>query len=163
MAMHPRARALLSLVFPVLIATACAAPVTPGNRIGDAGPATSSVPKRLTVAIRGNAVVAYQKLNPRSNIPGEDSLERLAAAGLTVPNPTGIGRLARLAETDPNVDNGLWKVAPDGSMEVRWTIKQGAVWSDGVPITTDDMLFTAQVVRDQDLPIFSHVAYASMG
>ncbi|HEY3116047.1 MAG TPA: ABC transporter substrate-binding protein [Chloroflexota bacterium] len=115
------------------------------------------------MAIRGNAVVAYQKLNPRSNIPGVDSLERLAAVGLTVPDPSSTGRVTRLAETAASVDNGLWKLAPDGSMDLRWTIKNGAVWSDGTAITTDDLLFTAQVVRDRDQPIFSHVAYSSLG
>jgi peptide/nickel transport system substrate-binding protein len=134
-----------------------------GGSAGTGQVQSASTPKRLTAAIRGLAVVAYQKLNPRSNIPGEDSLERLAASGLTVPALDGNGRLPRLADAAPTVDNGNWKLLPDGTMETRWTIKDGARWSDGTPITTDDLLFTMQVVRDKELPIFDHAAYASLG
>ena len=32
---------------------------------------------------------------------------------------------AQLAETVPTIDNGLWKVAPDGRMEMTWKIRAG--------------------------------------
>jgi peptide/nickel transport system substrate-binding protein len=43
-----------------------------------------------------------------------------------------------------------WEVAPDG---VTWTfhLRQGAKFSDGHPITAEDVLFTAQVIYDEAL------------
>lgn len=145
-----------------LLGAACAppGPTSGGSQSADQGPST---PKRFTAAIRGNPHTVYQKLNPRSNIPGIDALEQLATAGLTVPALTGTGRTARLAEAAPTIENGLWKLFPDGRMDVTWTIKPTAVWHDGTPVTADDLVFTAQVVRDKRLPIFGNVAYESLG
>src|SRR5207247_8563660 len=103
------------------------------------------------------------KLNPRSHIPGINAIERLVTTGLTVPAPEGSGRTARLAEAAPTVENGRWKLLPDGTMETVWTIRGGVVWQDGTPMTADDLVFTALVSRDKDLPIFGHVAYESLG
>jgi peptide/nickel transport system substrate-binding protein len=146
-----------------LALAACApAPATPtGGQASDMP--SASGPKRFTAATRGNPHTVYQKLNPRSNIPGIDALERLVSTGLTVPTPDGAARMARLAETAPTVENGLWKLLPDGTMEMRWTIRPGAVWQDGAPFTADDLVFTAMVVRDKSLPIFGHAAYDSLG
>jgi peptide/nickel transport system substrate-binding protein len=60
----------------------------------------------------------------------------------------------------PSVENGLWRIFPDGRMETRWTIRPGARWHDGMPLTADDMVFTATVARDPELPTFSDSAYA---
>src|SRR5439155_20216576 len=57
-----------------------------------------------------------------------------------------------LAETLPTVENGLWVVAPDGTMEVTWRIRDGVRWQDGTPLTVNDLAFTSQVLRDKDLP-----------
>jgi peptide/nickel transport system substrate-binding protein len=117
--------------------------------------------KRFSAAIRGDPHTLYQKLNPRSNIPGIDDLERLVNSGLTVPDADG--RLqARLAEAVPTIENGLWQVFPDGRMETTWRIREGARWQDGRPFTTDDLVFTAQVSRDPEIPVFGHLAYASI-
>lgn len=45
-------------------------------------------------------------------------------------------------------DIGSIDVAPDGSMTVRYEIRPDARWSDGVPITGDDLAFTAEAMRD---------------
>ncbi|MPZ15578.1 MAG: hypothetical protein GEU73_14350 [Chloroflexi bacterium] len=148
----------------VLAAAACAQGPAADLRDADGEESqAASTPKRITGAIRGNPHTVYQKLNPRSNIPGIDSLEGLVHTGLTVTSPEGTGRLPRLAEAAPTLDNGLWKLFPDGTMEIRWTIREGVVWQDGTPMTADDLAFTAQVVSDHDLPIFGHVAYESLG
>jgi peptide/nickel transport system substrate-binding protein len=39
-------------------------------------------------------------------------------------------------------------------METTFRIRQGAAWHDGVPVTTADLLFTAQVTQDRELPVF---------
>ncbi len=58
-----------------------------------------------------------------------------------------------LAEAVPSVENGLWKVLPDGGMETTWHLKPGITWHDGTPLTADDLRFTLEVYRDRDTGI----------
>ena len=63
-----------------------------------------------------------------------------------------------LATEIPTVENGRLVVFYDPSgnvirQEVLWTIRADATWSDGKPITTDDVLFTYKVQQTQELPI----------
>ena len=53
-----------------------------------------------------------------------------------------------------------WTVAPDGRMETKWRIRDGAAWHDGTPLTVSDLLFTLQVVQDKELPNFGKVKEA---
>jgi peptide/nickel transport system substrate-binding protein len=46
----------------------------------------------------------------------------------------------------PSETPGAIDVAEDGSMTVRYEIQQGAMWSDGTPITGADIAFTAQAM-----------------
>jgi ABC-type transport system substrate-binding protein len=55
-----------------------------------------------------------------------------------------------LAEAIPSIENGSWKVFPDGRMETSWTIRQGARWHDSIPITTEDLLFSILVNQDRE-------------
>ncbi len=54
-----------------------------------------------------------------------------------------------LCETLPTLENGLAKPEklPSGKtgVAVTYTIKQGATWGDGTPVTTKDVLFTYEV------------------
>ncbi len=160
--MGQRGKALAVLIMLGVMLAACASPpASPSASQRSEAPAQSG-PKRFTGATRGNPHTVYQKLNPRSNIPGIDYIERLVATGLTVPTIDGAARMPRLAETVPTIENGGWVLLPDGQMETRFTIKPGAVWQDGTPFTTDDLVFTAMVVRDKALPVFGHVAYDSL-
>jgi peptide/nickel transport system substrate-binding protein len=69
----------------------------------------------------------------------------------------------RLAEDVPSLENGLWRLSPDGGMETTWRIREGAAWHDGVPFTSEDLLFTLRVGREGALPVFNHSSYAMMG
>jgi len=46
------------------------------------------------------------------------------------------------------VDNGLWQVNADGSMQTTWHLLPNLVWQDGIPFTTDDLSFTVRVAQD---------------
>lgn len=146
----------------LLVATACAPAAGSGGRGEGSDSLAAMGPKRVTLAIRGNPHIMYQKLNPRSNIPGVSVVQTLVTSGLTVTNPTGDGRVARLAEAPATVENGNWKLFPDGTMETRWTIRPGVVWHDGTPFTSKDPAFTAEFWRDKTMPIFAHVAFDSI-
>ncbi len=57
-------------------------------------------------------------------------------------------RICLLCTDLPSRDKGTAVDEPGGGMAVTYTIRPGAVWGDGVPITTRDVLFTLQVGRN---------------
>jgi ABC-type transport system substrate-binding protein len=57
----------------------------------------------------------------------------------------------RAAEGVPTVENGAWKILPDGRMEVTWRLRPDVVWHDGSPLTADDFLLGLKFGADQDL------------
>jgi peptide/nickel transport system substrate-binding protein len=150
---------LAALAIVVALHTGCAAtPRSSGPASGGGEAPKAEAPKRLLAAIMGDAHTVAQKLNPASYVPGIDTLEELVSAGLTNTDDRGNQR-AQLAEAAPTVDNGRWKLQPDGRMEMAWTIRPGAQWHDGAPFTTDDLLFTMKVVQDPDLGVFRDTAF----
>jgi peptide/nickel transport system substrate-binding protein len=44
--------------------------------------------------------------------------------------------------------SGSIEVGDDGTMTVRYEVRRGAMWSDGTPITGEDVAFTAEAMRD---------------
>jgi peptide/nickel transport system substrate-binding protein len=155
---------ILGLVLLIAI-TGCAGPAPgapPGTGASDG--ARASAPKRIAVAIRGDPKTLSAKLNSGAGaggIPGVAEIEQLLNAGMGVEDQAGALH-AQLADAIPSVENGLWKVFPDGRMETTWRIRPGARWHDGTPFTTEDILFTTEVERDNELPIFRNVAHRSI-
>ncbi|MPZ15032.1 MAG: hypothetical protein GEU73_11515 [Chloroflexi bacterium] len=47
----------------------------------------------------------------------------------------------RLAVERPSVENGTWRVDPDGSMVTTWRIRPNITWHDGQPFTSADVAF----------------------
>jgi len=90
--------------------------------------------------------------------PGLDALEELVNAGLSQWDAGGVLQ-ARLGESVPSLENGLWKVSADGRMETTWRIRPGVQWHDGAALTGDDLVFTVMVGRDRDLPALGNAAY----
>jgi peptide/nickel transport system substrate-binding protein len=43
-----------------------------------------------------------------------------------------------------------WTISEDG-LTYTFTIREGAVWSDGTPITSDDMIFTIRAIQNEDI------------
>ncbi len=98
-------------------------------------------------------ISAHFILAGSGTIPGGDAMTGLLDAGLTVTDDHGDLR-PQLAERVPSVENGFWTVHPDGTMETVWKIRGGAQWHDGLPLTSDDILFTAGLAQDRDLTFF---------
>ena len=150
---------VLGLVMVTLL-TACAQPPrTAGTSAAQPQePARSSALKRMTAVIRDvPPSFAIRRTRP-DGYRGLDGIEELAHGGFSYLKPDGT-RAAQLAEAVPTLDNGLWKLLPDGRMETTWQIKPTARWQDGTPFTTDDLVFTAAVEQDKDLEI-SFAAYS---
>lgn len=56
-----------------------------------------------------------------------------------------------LAQRVPTVQNGDWKIAPDGAMEVTWKLRPEARWHDGTPLTVQDILLGYKAGADPEL------------
>jgi peptide/nickel transport system substrate-binding protein len=91
-------------------------------------------------------------------IAGGPELQLLVSAGLSVADDRGQLH-PQLAADVPTVENGLWRVEPDGQMETTWRIKEAAHWQDGTPFTADDLVFTYRLLQDKDLEVLRNVAY----
>lgn len=149
--MQFRSQALVA-VCGVVFLTACAGP---GGSAPSAssGPSPASGPKTVRIAFQGfeepvNGIISY------GSAGGFDPLEHFMVfhASLTVYDEQG-NRSPRLAAKVPSVQDGDWKVLPDGPMEVTWKLRPNAQWHDGVPLTSEDFAFGAQVVNDPQVPV----------
>src|SRR5688572_6667114 len=136
----------LSFALLLTLVVGCTAP-TPG-RTGSGGQpgAPPGPPKRVVVSIMDDPPTLSDKLGPPS-IRGADALEELIHVGLATLSNDGF-LTPRLAEAVPTLENGLWRVFPDGKMETTWRLREGVAWQDGAPFTTEDLEFTARVARD---------------
>lgn len=127
----------------------CAAP-QPGPGVSRAGSqqAGPTSLKRFIVAVAADLPTMNGRLN--WPLPGTSSLDDLVTAGLAKPDPEKVLR-PQLAEAVPSVENGFWRVFPDGRMETTWRLASGARWHDGRPVTTDDLRFTMVLAGDKTL------------
>jgi peptide/nickel transport system substrate-binding protein len=142
----------------LLLAGGCAAPTAPASegRSSQAVPVRVT-PKRVTASILSDPPSLYPLLNP-SSIRGTEVISELANSGLAVVDNQGSLR-AQLAEAVPSVDNGLWRVNPDGSAETTWRLRDGILWHDGTPFTSADLVFTASVLRDREIGVARNQAF----
>ncbi len=143
----------------VLMLAACASPPQAGRSSArtESEPSKPVAFKRITLAIRDVPPSLVTRRTRPDGYRGLDGIEEMAHAGFTYLKPDGT-RAPQLAEAVPTIENGLWKLFPDGRMETTWKINSAAKWHDGTPITTDDLIFTAGVEQDKDLEI-SFAAY----
>ncbi len=153
----------LGIAVLLLLAAAC----TPTSR-PDVGQISRSEPraqatKRVVTAVTADLPSARSQLARAAGgtLPGAREVEQLLHSGLSVEDQAG-NLKPQLAEDVPTVENGLWKVLPDGRMETTWKIRGNARWHDGTAFTSDDLLFTARVAQDKDLAVFGQLAYDSV-
>ena len=115
----------------------------------------------MTAVIQGDATVFSTTLSPvgtPGSIPGVDALEDLLHAGLGNFNDRS-ELWPQLAERLPSLENGLWKLLPNGRMETTWKIRENAAWHDGAALTSDDLLFTVWVGQEKRARAFSSAAF----
>jgi len=150
-------RLVVTLIVLASVGLASCAP--PQGSRGDPVPSSTRIgPKRLIAAIQSDPNTLVNTLVISSGQPGVAEIEEMISAGLTEADPDGL-RLPFLAEAVPSLANGLWKLFADGTMDTTWTIRPGAAWHDGAPFTTDDLVFTLQLVRDPQLIEFNNPSF----
>lgn len=86
-------------------------------------------------------VGSFARLNPLLDLnnPADRDIDRLIFSGLIQFDPRGVPQ-ADLAES--------WGVSADGTI-YNFTIRPNAVWQDGTPVTSDDVLFTINLLRTE--------------
>ena len=150
-----RSRCLCLVSLVVALVTVNCAPATPGGATGGNVPGRPLAVKRITFGLAEEPDLRPSATgNPR--VVGV-----LVHSGLTVLGNQR-ARHPLLAEAVPSLENGLWKLLPDGRMETTWKLRDGTRWHDGEPLTTEDLLFTLQVGRDREMSAFNTPAYASI-
>jgi peptide/nickel transport system substrate-binding protein len=135
----------------MLASIGCVGPqaAPPALQVG-ASPGEASARTRIIAAI--GSVPSSLNLMAEGGLtrtPGREALVGLATTGLGIVDHTGAIQ-PRLAIQVPTIENGLWKLAPDGAMEVTWNIRAEAQWHDGAPFTADDLRFTLQIGQDPE-------------
>lgn len=96
----------------------------------------------------------FETVNPF--LPGgegaRDTLDPIFAGVFDIDPLTG-DLVPEVVTELPSVANGGISLNEDGSMTVRYLIRDDAVWADGTPITGDDFAFTYDIIVNSDLPI----------
>lgn len=144
----------LCLVLACVVLLACNAPGPSRIEAPSAGQ-TPVAPKRLVAAVRSDPAGLHLHLTQPSQpvVPGLAYLYQLMNAALTFSDDQDVLQ-PHLAEAVPTVENGRWRVFPDGTMETSWRLKDGTSWHDGTAFTPEDLLFSYRVFQDRELGIF---------
>ncbi|HZT05743.1 MAG TPA: ABC transporter substrate-binding protein [Chloroflexota bacterium] len=144
-----------------LLCVGCArAGPTPASPAEPSQSASAAAPKRIVAATKNVPSFLYYKLHPGPTA-GAEEIGDLLDSGLVITDDSGLLR-PLLGEAVPSLDNGLWQVFPDGSMQTTLKIRPRAVWHDGAPLTADDLVFTAALAQDRELAVFHHVGFDSI-
>lgn len=142
----------LSLTLAAAILFSACGATSSSRTVDPAGSQEPAAKKRVVAAVLVEPQGWLQHLTQRSSTKGLPETQQLMNAALTYVDDQDALQ-PHLAEAVPTVENGLWKVLPDGRMETSWRLKPGLLWQDGAPFTAEDLLFSAQVNRDRQLEI----------
>jgi len=150
-------RVVAGVLAIVLLAVGCSGPGAAGSASQvHESPASELAPlKQITVRVSRAPDARPGAAGPAMVI------QPLVHSGLTVLDGQNV-RYPVLAEAIPSLENGLWKLFPDGRMETTWSIRSGAQWHDGTPLSTDDLLFSLDVGQDPQLSALNTPAYRSI-
>ena len=102
----------------------------------------SKAPEPVAGGIYTEALVgSFGRLNPLLDInnPADRDIDRLLFSSLIRFDPNGVQQ-PDLAES--------WGVSEDGK-DYNFTLRDNAYWHDGTPVTSDDVLFTINLLRSQ--------------
>ncbi len=140
--------------------TTTAAPAEETTTTTKAPETTTTTEAPLQRPYGGEAIVGDAQEPPTLNgfVPGGDNfivgiIGQTYAAGVYEIDGYTLELLPELVTELPTVANGGVVVNDDGTMTVKYTIRDEAVWEDGTPISGDDFQFTLDTIMDPDLPI----------
>ena len=133
------------------------APSTTAAAGTTAAPTTTEAPGK---PYGGEAIVADDQEPPTLNpfVPGGNNfivgiVGQAYHAGVYEIDGFTLELIPELVTELPTVANGGVVINADNTMTVRYTIRDEAVWSDGTPISGDDIQFTLDTILDPDIPV----------
>lgn len=129
----------------------CAAPYDPSTPSqGSQTEARPVSPKRLRVGIiqepRG-----WMPWGGTSTAGGAQQPLWMTTRTLSIVGGDGLVKPV-LAEALPSLENGTWRINPDGTMEQTWKIRGNARWHDGQPVTANDFVFAREIIANPAIP-----------
>jgi peptide/nickel transport system substrate-binding protein len=138
------------LVIPLLLSTVVACAGQPGVAPTGQGSAPTEVPQRTLVVATDASVDGFGEMFAGGK-SGAEELQAIVHRVLAEADDKGTyvpGVAARL----PSLDDGSWRLLPDGGSETTWTLRSNARWHDGTLVSSDDVLFSWQVAVAPDVP-----------
>ena len=148
------------IVSMAILLSACAAPggTTPSSgqtsQSGERAAQSEAQrrPKIVTLAVLREPTSFVQDFTGgNSTAGGAIHIPHLAHDQLVIMNDKGIWQ-PLLAAGQISIENGSWRLNPDGTMETIWKIRPNVRWHDGAPFTSEDLLFSFTVYKDPELP-----------
>jgi peptide/nickel transport system substrate-binding protein len=140
--------------------TTTAAPAEETTTTTQAPETTTTTEPKLERPYGGEAIVGDSQEPPTLNgfVPGGDNfivsiIAQTYATGVQEIDGFTLELIPELVTELPTVANGGVILNDDGTMTVKYTIRDEAVWEDGTPISGDDFQFTLDMILDPDLPI----------
>ncbi|MEA3501161.1 MAG: ABC transporter substrate-binding protein [Actinomycetota bacterium] len=162
----PIVRRGATLVAASLVAAACAAtpePAATTTTLGTTTTTTTTAPPTTTTEPRvgnpygGVAIVADDQepptLNPYAPMGDNFIVSIIGQAyftGVYEIDGRTLELIPEVVTELPTMGNGGVVVNENGTMTVSYTIRDEAVWEDGVPISGDDFAFTLEMIQDPD-------------
>jgi peptide/nickel transport system substrate-binding protein len=146
------------LIASALIAAACASTPESAATTTTLGTTTTTTTEaRIGNPYGGIAIVADEQepltLNPF--VPGGDNfivsiVGQAYFAGVYEIDGRTLELIPEVVTELPTTANGGVVVNEDGTMTIRYAIRDEAVWDDGVPISGDDFAFTLEMLQSPD-------------
>jgi len=117
----------------------------------------------VVAAIKGNPPTLSTAIDGAGagNTDGLTEVQQLLHSGLGAQDHSG-RLVSRLAAEIPTIENGLWRLLPDGRMETTFRLRPEARWHDGTPVTAQDLVFTMEVALDRRVPMRRPSMYAAI-
>ncbi|WP_234946167.1 ABC transporter family substrate-binding protein [Agrococcus sp. Marseille-P2731] len=135
-----RGRALAGLAIGTAAMVALAGCTTTTPEPAESGGTDSAAPTSGTISVaQTNAATALNSGTPDTNLNTNGMVDYLMGAG------TGPGSFAYVDpefNVVPDETNGTMELVSDDPLVVKYTLDPEAVWSDGTPMTTTDLLLS---------------------
>jgi peptide/nickel transport system substrate-binding protein len=146
---------LFAILAVSLVLAACQparVPGQPGEAAQPAGaPRAGASGGTLTMAVRYEAEGLARKA---TTARGTNATIRIFNAGISLVDGKGEVH-PYLLESLPRLNTDAWRVAPDGTMEITYRLKENLRWHDGQPLVAEDFAFAYAAFTAPGLGMFS--------
>src|SRR4051812_6210389 len=144
-------RVWLVALTAILAITSCASPSAPpaSTAPGGGAPAPAAAPaapKRITIALAREVGALVRGFG--GGLSSDAGAARDMAHDYLVQIDVNGALIPRAASSVISVEDGSWRVNPDGSMDTTWKLRQDVKWHDGTPLTADDVIFATEAFKD---------------